>query len=43
MSNMLAEICDKSQIIREAAFNDNLMLVGARYRMSDGLVEVLSC
>ena len=43
VSNMLAEICDKSQIIREAAFNDNLMLVGARYRMSDGLVEVLSC
>ena len=43
VSNMLTEICDKSQIIREAAFNDNLMLVGARYRMSDGLVEVLSC
>ncbi|MFU0480281.1 carbonic anhydrase [Gardnerella vaginalis] len=43
VSNMLAEICDKSQTIREAAFNDSLMLVGARYRMSDGLVEVLSC
>lgn len=43
VSNMLTEICDKSQIIREAAFNDNLMLVGARYRMKDGLVEVLSC
>lgn len=43
VSNMLTEICDKSQIIREAAFNDNLMLVGARYRMSDDLVEVLSC
>lgn len=43
VSNMLAEICDKSQIIREAVFSDALMLVGARYRMSDGLVEVLSC
>ena len=43
VSNMLAEICDKSQIIREAVFSDVLMLVGARYRMSDGLVEVLSC
>lgn len=43
VSNILAEICNKSQTIREAAFNDNLMLVGARYRMSDGLVEVLSC
>ena len=43
VSNMLAEICDKSQIIREAVFSDVLMLVGARYRMSDGFVEVLSC
>lgn len=43
VSNILAEICDKSQIIREAVFNDTLMLVGARYRMNDGLVEVLSC
>lgn len=43
VSNILAEICEKSQIIREAVFKDALMLVGARYRMSDGLVEVLSC
>lgn len=43
VSNILAEICNKSQTIRESAFNDNLMLVGARYRMKDGLVEVLSC
>lgn len=43
VSNMLAEICEKSQIIRESVFSDALMLVGARYRMSDGLVEVLSC
>ena len=43
VSNILAEICEKSQIIREAVFKDTLMLVGARYRMSDGLVEVLSC
>ena len=43
VSNMLAEICDKSQIIRKAVFSDVLMLVGARYRMSDGFVEVLSC
>lgn len=43
VSNILAEICEKSQIIREAVFKDALMLVGARYRMGDGLVEVLSC
>ena len=43
VSNILAEICEKSQIIREVVFKDALMLVGARYRMSDGLVEVLSC
>lgn len=43
ISNVLADICDKSQIIREAVFNDQLMIVGARYRMSDGLVEMLSC
>lgn len=43
VSNILAEICEKSQIIRDALFDDTLMLVGARYRMSDGLVEVLSC
>lgn len=43
VANMLMEICDKSEIIREAINNDKLMIVGARYRMSDGLVEVLSC
>ncbi len=43
VSNMLAEICEKSQTIRESVFSYALMLVGARYRMSDGLVEVLSC
>lgn len=36
-------ICDKSEVIREAMNSEKLMIVGARYRMSDGLVEILSC
>lgn len=43
VSNVLMSICDKSEVIREAMNSEKLMIVGARYRMSDGLVEILSC
>lgn len=42
VSNMLAALCERSQVIREALQQEQCLLIGARYRMSDGLVEVLS-
>lgn len=42
VAHMIEYIVTHSEIIREAIANEQLMMVGARYMMDSGLVEVLS-
>lgn len=43
VAQVLSDLIERSVIIREAVCEGRVMLIGARYRMSDGLVEILSC
>ena len=42
IAHTIEELADRSQSIRQALADERLMLVGARYCMDTGLVEVLS-
>ena len=42
ISLLIERLVDRSEIIRRALADDKLKIVGARYVMTTGLVEVLS-
>ena len=42
IAHTIEELADRSQSIRQALADERLVLVGARYCMDTGLVEVLS-
>ena len=42
IARTIEELVDRSDVIRQALAEDRLMLVGARYQMDSGKVEVLS-
>ena len=42
IARTIEELVDRSDVIRRALAEDRLMLVGARYQLDSGKVEVLS-
>ena len=42
IARTIEELVDRSNVIRQALAEDRLMLVGARYQLDSGKVEVLS-
>ena len=42
IARTIEELVDRSDVIRQALAEDRLMLVGARYQLDSGKVEVLS-
>ncbi|EFA22394.1 carbonic anhydrase [Bifidobacterium gallicum] len=42
IARLIEELVTRSEVIRKALADERLMIVGARYRVSSGLVEVLS-